>query len=196
MPARLLIGALLFLILPAGGPGALAQDPEAREHADQSADGEAGQRGLDSTRHSSTEPFALRTSLDAWRESRRLFLLDRAHSVGGRFFDRGLFRHVTPGIDREYNQEMIAYGFPSGSARRGHSADNRLLVRGGSIRRDLWAFSARLRSRVSLGDDHALDLRLDLQEDGQVSRALLDIGYAWRPAPSHRVGLRHTFGSC
>ena len=205
-----LTGAFVFLVLTAGRPGAFAQGTEPHEHAgrerpavervsgrsvegtDRSVGREAGQRGTDSTRHSPGSPFALRTTLDAWRESRRLLLLDRAHSVGGRFFDRGLFRHVTPGVDREYDQEMLAYGFPPGSAREGRPADNRLLFWGGSIRRDLWAFSTRLRSRVSLGRRHALDLRLDLQEDGQVSRALLDIGYAWRPAPGHAVGLRHT----
>ncbi len=177
----LLASTVLLLVLPVGAPGAAAQT---------AASGPPG--AADSASAASLSPFALRTTLDRWRDSRRRFALDRAHSVGDWSYDRGVFRHVAPGMDREYAQEMLAYGFSPGDLHEGRRARNRMLLRAGSTRRDLLAFDTRLRSRIRLGRRHALDLSADLREDGQTSRALLEIGYTWQLARRHALGVRHT----
>jgi hypothetical protein len=140
-----------------------------------------------------TSRDTIHTSLDRWVESRRLFVLDRAHSVGDRPYDRGIFRHVAPNMDREYAQELFAFRFPSEAARYRPDAQNRLLVSAGSIRRDLFAFTARMRSQIPLGTKHTLALNIDLREDVQTSRALLEIGYKWQVSQNHALGVRHTF---
>lgn len=96
-------------------------------------------------------------------------------------------------MNREYAHEMLVQRFPSEAFNRRRQARNSLLVRVGSVRRDLLAFVAQIRSRVPLGRAHGLTIDAVLQQDGQATRSFLELGYTWQFAPHHAVGIRHTF---
>ncbi len=143
----------------------------------------------------SYESAPSRTSLASWSHSRRLLVLDRAHSSGDRYFDRGVFRHVTPQVDREYALDLMAYRFRPSEDARWLDAGGGLRMRAGSVRRDLLAIKTHIKTTVPLddGDRHFFSIEGVLQEDPQVSRSLLEMSYAYRLAPHHAVGVRHTF---
>jgi hypothetical protein len=151
------------------------------------------QEPADSSRLALHDPFEYRTTIEGWAESRRHLVLDRKHSIGGRLYDRGIFRHVTPKTNREYAHEMLVQRFSSEAFNERRRARNSLLLRIGSIRRDLLAFVSRIRSRVPLDTAHALTLDAVLQQDGQATRSFLELGYTWQFAPRHALGVRHTF---
>lgn len=149
------------------------------------------QGSLDSSRVSSQD--TIHSTLIGWKENRRLLILDRRHNIGGRLHDRGIFRHVTPKISREYAHEMLLQRFPSEAFNRRRRADNSLLVRVGSVRRDLLAFVSKIRSRIPLKADHMFTFDAVLQQDGQATRSFLELGYTWHFAAHHSLGVRHTF---
>lgn len=153
----------------------------------------AAQPGPDSTHSPSVTQSELRPTLQEWSADRRRLVLDRKHSYGSRHFDRGVFRHVTPEMDREYELDMLMYRFTPTEADYPSRADNSLLLRVGSIERDIWALSTRLQSTVPLDSSKTLTIDGTFQQDAEAHRAFLEIGYAWQVAPHHTVGVRHTF---
>ncbi|PEN12322.1 hypothetical protein CRI94_14975 [Longibacter salinarum] len=140
-------------------------------------------------------PLPPQATLSYWAQSRRLMILDREHSVGNRFFDRGVFRHVTPFTDREYELDLMAYRFSPFENAQWTRASGGLRMRAGSVERDLWAIKTEIKNTVALGDSARHYFTIDgiIQEDPQVQRSWLQMSYAYRLAPHHAVGLRHTF---
>ena len=151
------------------------------------------QASTDSSRIVLRDSFEFRTTLQGWRESRRRLVLDRRHSIGGRLYDRGIFRHITPKMNREYAHEMLVQRFSSEAFARRRRSQNSLLLRFGSVRRDLLAVVGQLRSRVPLSANHALTVDAVLQQDGQATRPFLEVGYTWMFGSHHALGVRHTF---
>lgn len=151
------------------------------------------QKVVDSTQTTLLNPFEFRTTLEGWAEDRRLFVLDRKHNFGGRLYDRGIFRHITPETNREYAHEMLVQRFPSQAFARRRRAQNSLLARVGSVRRDLLAFVTRIQSRVPLDTAQKLTIDAVLQQDGRATRSFLEVGYTWQFAAHHALGVRHTF---
>lgn len=151
------------------------------------------QEPADSSQLAFHNPFEFRTTLEGWVESRRRLVLDRKHSIGGRLYDRGIFRHVTPKTNREYAHEMLVQRFSSEAFNERRRARNSLLLRVGSVRRDLLAFVSQIRSRVPLDTAHALTVDAVLQQDGRATRSFLELGYTWQFASRHALGVRHTF---
>jgi len=153
----------------------------------------AAQGHADSLQRSSQDPFEVRTTLAGWADRRRLFVLDRKRNIGGRLYDRGLFRHITPETPRDYAHEMLTQRFPSEALIRQRRTENSLLVRTGSVRRDLLAFVSRIQSQALSDSSRTISFDAVLRQDGRASRAFLEMGYAWSPAAHHTFGVRHTF---
>ena len=145
-------------------------------------------------------PDAPGATLTGWAHGRRLLVLDRVHNLGDDFgFDRGLFRHVMPDMDREYVLDQLVYRFTPAAAARwqagraGPAPTGGLRIRAGSIARTRWAFVTDLAQRVDLGPHDALAIDVRLQEDPAAERAFLELSYAHAFSARHRAGVRHTF---
>lgn len=138
-----------------------------------------------------------RSSLAPWAHSRRLMVLDRKQSYGDRTFDRGVFRHVTPNMDREYWLDMMVYQYSPFEHARWMQAGGGIRFRTGSIERDVFALKTTIRSTVPLDDDKKNYFSIEgvLQEDVQANRSWLEMSYAHRFSPQHAVGVRHTFSA-
>jgi hypothetical protein len=120
-------------------------------------------------------------------------VLDRQHNIGGRLHDRGVFRHVTKKTGREYALEMLVQRFPSEAFNRRQEARNSLLVRAGSVRRDLLAFVSQIRSRIPFTEGQTFTFDAVLQQDAQATRPFLELGYSWQLDSQHALGVKHTF---
>ncbi|PSQ96393.1 MAG: hypothetical protein BRD55_06930 [Bacteroidetes bacterium SW_9_63_38] len=126
-----------------------------------------------------------------------MFVLDRKQSYGDRMFDRGVFRHVTPDMDREYWLDMMVYRYSPFEHARWTQAGGGLRFRTGSIERDIFAFKTTIRSTVPLDDDKKNYFSIEgvLQDDVQAKRSWLEMSYAHRLSSHHAVGIRHTFSA-
>lgn len=132
-------------------------------------------------------------TLAGWMTERRRNVLDRRHAYGDRLYDRGVFRHITPPMDREYALDMTTYRFSPVEEDVWQRLDNGMRMRTGSIVRAKWAFITEIKHTHALGDRHSLRFDATLQQDGQAQRSLLEANYDWLVAPTHHVGVRHTF---
>jgi len=137
--------------------------------------------------------YSFRTTLEGWARDRRRYILDRTRSVGGRLYDRGIFRVITPSTPRDYAHEMLSHRFLSEAINMQRRADNSLLLRSGSVRRDLLAFYSHIQSNVALSEGHDLNFDAVLQQDARSNRAFLEMGYTWQVAAHHAIGVQHTF---
>lgn len=153
--------------------------------------------GPDSTVHAAnallptTSP--LRATLAGWATRRRTALLDERHAYGDRTYDRGVFRHITPPMDREYALDMINYRFSPLDATAWARMNSGLRTRAGSIVRAKWAIVTDVKHTAPLAENHTLRIDATLQQDGAAQRSLLEFTYDWRIAGPHHVGARHTF---
>ena len=131
-------------------------------------------------------------TLEGWASRRRRQMLDQHHAYGDRFYDRGVFRHITPQTDREYAIDMATYRFSPVQDHAWSRIDTGMRLRMGSIVRAKWAMLAEIKHDAPLADDHSLRVDAVLQQDGRAQRAFLEFGYQWDVASRHHVGLRHT----
>jgi hypothetical protein len=134
-----------------------------------------------------------RVTLADWAATRRLWVLDRVHAYGDQFYDRGVFRHITPRMDREYAIDLSTYRYTLGQDHAWHQRDGGLRLRTGSITRNQWGIVTQLKQTVEVAEGHALRFDALLQEDAQAERGLLEINYTWALTAAHHVGARHTF---
>lgn len=146
--------------------------------------------GADGLTASASAP---RVTLAEWAATRRLWVLDRSHSYGDLFYDRGVFRHITPLMDREYAIDLATYRFTPGQDYAWGQQQSGVRLRAGSITRNKWGIVTQMKHTADLGEDHTLRIDADLREDAQTQRALLEFRYDWMVASNHHVGLRHTF---
>ena len=135
-----------------------------------------------------------RVTLAGWAARHRRSVLDQSHSFGGVFYDRGVFRRITPGMDREDAIDRATYRYTPGQERVWGRYGSGLRLRAGSLTRTQWGITTEIKHAARLAEGHALRIDAVLQENFQAQRALLEIDYAWTLAPRHRVGARHTFG--
>ena len=160
-----------------------------------------------------------RATLADWVQSRRLRVLDRSHGYGGWMFsrnaygfgtprqnnerqidaqtlelyDRGVFQHLTPDMDREYALDMWAYQFSLRQAFRWHTAPHGVRMYAGSIERTTGAVVTDVKQAVSTDGNHGFEVQARLQQDAVARRALVRIGYQWDVGQGHAIGAHHTF---
>lgn len=131
-------------------------------------------------------------TLENWTRRQRLLVLDRSRNVGGRLYDRGIFRHVTPDMDREYALDMLVYRHTAEEIMSRSRSGNSLGLRVGSIGRDMFAVVSEINSHIPVGANHTIDVDAVLQQDVQAVRSFLELGYKWHPGSNHTVGVQHT----
>jgi len=146
--------------------------------------------GIDAITASKAAP---RVTLAGWAADRRLWMLDRRHSYGDQYYDRGVFRHITPLMDREYPIDLATYRFTPGQDQAWREIDTGMRIRTGSITRNQWGISTEIKHVADLGSGHSLGIDAFLREDAQTQRVLLEMAYDWTVASNHHVGVRHTF---
>lgn len=199
-----LLMSLVFLVLPLTAQGQSAEQSSAPSPSVRDS------LQLDSLRHA---------SMAGWIQRQRLAVLDRSHGYGGwmysrddygfgtpiennnrqigaqtlELYDRGIFRHLTPNMDREYSLDMWNYRFSGRAAYEWTQAPNGLRVYSGSIERTAWAIVSELKQTISLNDEHFFNVRAHLHRNGSARRALLELGYRWQMTDAHAIGVRHTF---
>lgn len=132
------------------------------------------------------------TTLAGWERDVRIGARDRLHAYGGLFFDRGLFRQLTPGMDHEYELDLATIGFTPREDGRWLSAPVAFRLQAGSISRARFAHRVDVRARASLGPG-ALWLDAAQEEDLQASRLFSEVGGSLRYG-RHEAGLAQTFG--
>jgi len=135
---------------------------------------------------------ATHATLEGWASQRRRQMLDQHHAYGDQFYDRGVFRHITPLTDREYALDMATYRFSPVQDHAWSQIDTGMRLRMGSIVRAKWAMLAEIKHDAPLADDHSLQVDAVLRQDGRAQRAFLEFGYQWDVASRHHVGVRHT----
>ena len=158
--------------------------------------------------------------MSGWIQRHRLHVLDRSHSYGGwmysrdeygfgnplennerqinaqalELYDRGVFRHLTPNMDREYTLDMWGYRFTGRAAYEWAQAPSGIHVYAGSIERTTGAIVTEIKQTIAPEGAHSFNVHAHLQQTGTARRALLDLGYRWQITSAHAVGVRHTFG--
>jgi hypothetical protein len=132
-------------------------------------------------------------TLSGWAAGRRLRMLSRRAAIGGRTYDRGVFRHITPPMDREYALDMTNYRFSPLEDFAWERLDSGLRARAGSFVRAEWALVTEIKHTADIGDGHALRIDAIMQQDAVAQRAFVEVNYDWTFLPGHHVGLRHTF---
>lgn len=147
--------------------------------------------GADALTAPATAP---RVTLAEWAADRRLWMLDRAHAYGDQFYDRGIFRHITPRMDREYAIDRATYRFPPDRDHAWHQARSGIRFYAGSITRNRLGVVTDIKHAADIGEGHTLHVSARLRDDAQSEGALLQFRYDWQLASTHRVGLRHTLG--
>jgi len=135
---------------------------------------------------------ATHATLEGWASRKRRQMLDQHHAYGDAFYDRGVFRHITPQTDREYAIDMATYRFSPVQDHAWSRVDTGMRLRMGSIVRAKWAMLSEIKHDAPLADDHSLRIDAVLQQDGRAQRAFLEFGYRWDVASRHHVGVRHT----
>lgn len=141
-----------------------------------------------------TAPVAPRVTLTEWAAGRRRWVLNRSHAYGDQFYDRGVFRHITPLMDREYAIDLATYRFTPDQDQTWGQMPSGIRIRTGSITRNRWGIVSQIKHTEEVAEGHTLQIDATLQDDAQADRrALIEFRYDWAFAPGHHVGVRHTF---
>lgn len=149
------------------------------------------------------DDFAPADSVESWRTATlrgwhteiRTAVRDRRHAHGGLFFDRGVFRRLTPAMDHEYDIDLLTYGYTPADDAVWYARDHGIRTFMGSIHRSRFATRTRFRHEIALADRHSALLDAMQQEDLTAQRFFIEVGYAYQLAARHRIGFRQTVAS-
>lgn len=134
-------------------------------------------------------------TLRGWHTEIRTAVRDRRHAYGGLFFDRGVFRRLTPGMDHEYDIDLLTYGYTPVDDATWYAGDHGVRTFMGSIHKSRFATRTRFRHEVELASRHTALLDAMQQEDLTAQRFFIEMGYAYRLAPRHQVGFSQTIAA-
>ena len=138
------------------------------------------------------EGRAPRATLEGWVHDLRVAAWDRSGSVGGMYFDRGVFRYRTPRMDHEYGLDKFTVAFTLVEDADFYAYSNGFRSRAVSVTTSDFAAVTQLHTTAPLGE--SIDLRIDaeLQDDFEARRLALRLGYEVEVAGGHYVGLAHS----
>ena len=142
--------------------------------------------------HAQPDAAGPTATLSGWSDAVRTAVRDRRHAYGGLFFDRGIFRRLTPGMDHEYDLDLLTYGFTPDEDARWYASNHALRTFMGSIHRSRFATQTRFRHRVAVGARHAILLDGMQQEDLTAQRFFVEAGYGYRLGRHHHIGFSQT----
>jgi hypothetical protein len=180
----------LALLVVARPPGASAQGAAPDDEAPSPVRTDTTVHAADVVGPAVDEPHV---TLSEWAADRRLRMMDRRHARVDRTYDRGVFRHITPPMDREYALDMVNYGFSPLEDYAWKHVESGMRARAGSIVRAAWAIHTDVKHTADIGDGHTLRVDAVLQQDARANRALVEVNYDWAVARNHHVGIRHSF---
>ena len=148
----------------------------------------------DPTRADTSESWRSAT-LRGWHTEIRTAVRDRRHAYGGLFFDRGVFRRLTPGMDHEYDIDLLTYGYTPADDAVWYARAHGIRTFMGSIHKSRFATRTRFRHEIQLMDRHTALLDAMQQEDLTAQRFFIEVGYAYQVAAQHHIGFSQTVAS-
>lgn len=136
-----------------------------------------------------------RATLIGWRNRLHIAFRDRRHAYGGLFFDRGLLRRLTPGMDHEYDLDVRTFAFTLQEDAAWYRAPNGFRTYMGSVSTSRFATRSHLRLTVPIRGRHTVRLTGVQQEDVQAQRFFMEFGYDYRLGDAHRLGFNETIAA-
>jgi len=134
-------------------------------------------------------------TLEGWDRRTRLAVWDRSHAYGGLYYDRGVLRRWTPGMDHEYDLDNFSIKPTLADDAAFYASESGFRTAAGSITTGSFVVESELKTRVHLTGPLDLQLRFVQQEDLHATRAGVELGYHVNLGKGHRVGLRHSLAS-
>lgn len=127
-----------------------------------------------------------------WSFENRTQLLDRTHSYGDEYYDRGFRAVITPYTPREYVLDMYTYEYPFTDSYIWDKNLEGLRVNFGSYTKSELAVYNLLNKNIKLTNSSAINLTSVLQQDGRANRAFFEIRYNYTLLDKHTLSLSHT----
>lgn len=135
----------------------------------------------------------MRNTLFGWDEWVRLMILDQSHSHGGAFYDRGLYRYVTPEMPKEHDIDRHTYEFTSLDLHNWYySGEDGFRAYTGSMNLGKFLTSFELRNRLEVADRLSMNIHVLRHSDMRSDRALLWLGFDYRLREGRTLGIRQT----
>ena len=134
-------------------------------------------------------------TLVGWRSRLHIAFRDRRHAYGGLFFDRGLLRPFTPGMDHEYDLDLATFAFTLQEDAAWYHAPNGFRTYMGSVSTSRFATRSHLRLTVPVRGRHTVRLDGVQREDAQAQRFFVAFGYDYRLGGAHRLGFTQTIAA-
>ncbi|BBM70779.1 hypothetical protein [Rhodothermus marinus] len=124
----------------------------------------------------------------------RRLVLDRTHGYGGRYYEGGLFRTFTRTMDHEYELDLLTYRFSLFEDLLWTRASGGYRVYTGSIDYGEFVTESQIKHAVRLGRRSTFHVLGVQEENLRARRFFVEVGYRYRLAPDHQIGVRHTLG--
>ncbi len=142
----------------------------------------------------SAQPVPPRGTLLEWGAGLRRLILDRTHGYGGRYYEGGLFRTFTRQMDYEYELDLLTYRFTIFDDPMWVQASGGYRVYTGSIDYGEFVTESQIKHAVRLGRRGMFHVLGVQEENLRARRFFVEVGYRYRLAPDHQIGVRHTLG--
>ena len=138
------------------------------------------------------EPHA---SLLGWRHKISQHVMDRRHSPGGLFFDRGIFRRFTRDMDHEYDLDVLTSGFSVWEDGIFFSRANGFRNHMVSVSKSRFATRNLVRGAGSIAGGQRAYVDAILQEDLHAKSAFFKFGYEVMVVEGLQLGAFQTVGT-
>jgi hypothetical protein len=141
----------------------------------------------------STADAQSRTSLFGWEEQTKLMILDQSHNYGNQFYDRGLFRFITPPMTKEHDFDLITYDFSTADDHNWYYSDeDGFRSFAGSFDLGKFLHGAQIRNNVQIADKMTFPLQLIRRFDMRSDRSIILLGLDYQISDLHAVGVSQT----
>jgi hypothetical protein len=118
-----------------------------------------------------------RATLRGWEEQRWLTIFDRAGSYYGRFSDRGILQRFNQAMDSEYRLDLISFHPSLSEVYDWYQRGTGVRAWAGSFDHVRLALQGEFKARVPLGAGWATDVRFTQQDNLNVKRSLIWLGF-------------------
>jgi len=130
----------------------------------------------------------LQATLEGWEDGVQRAIGDRYHAYGGIYYDRGLFRPLTPDMDGEYILDEATAGFTLVEDSRFYSSRYGFRFYAASIDKSRFITYGYFRAAVPVKGKHTLRVEGVQQEDLRGRRSFINLGYEYQITGKHRFG--------
>lgn len=134
-----------------------------------------------------------RNTLFGWDEWVRMMIHDPSHSYGGVFYDRGLYRYVTPLMPKEHDLDLHTYEFTTVDLYDWYySGEDGFRAYTGSMNLGKFLTGYDLRNRLVLSDRMDMNIHVHRRSDMRSDRGLLWLGFDYNLRNGRTLGIRQT----